>query len=75
MNILVHNFSCDNKLCIFTRISNQCNTVRQGFEQWIFLDKLIVLCAIDLSSSCSYCFHRSIGFYWLKIEVDSCPVL
>ncbi len=64
----------ENKFCIFTHISNICNTDSRvlsiGFPQ-IHL----VLCAIDLSSSCPYCFHRSIGFRLLKVEVDSCPVL
>jgi len=52
-----------------------CNTNRRGFELWLSIGKIIVLCATDLSSSCSYCFHQFIGFHWLKVEVDSCPML
>jgi len=60
----MHNFSSENKLSIFTHISDICSTkvLRSGFPR-IHL----VLCVIDLSSSCSYCFHRSIGFHWLKV--------
>jgi len=52
----VRNCSSKNNLRIFTHISDICNTdsevLRSGFSHI-----LIVLCAIDLSSSCSYRFH------------------
>ena len=68
------NCSCEKKLCVFTHIYDICNTDSEVLSSCIPHIHL-VLCAFDLSSSCSYCFHRSIGFRWLKIEVDYYPVL
>ena len=74
LSILVQNYSSENKLCIFTHISDIYNTDNEVLSNG-FLQIHLVLCAIDLSSFCSYHFHRFIGFRWLKVEVDSCPVL
>ena len=63
--MLVRNSSSENKLCIFTHISDICNTdsgvLSSGFPQ-IHL----VLCAIDLSSSYSYCFIDLLASTTLK---------
>jgi len=60
----VRNFSSENQLCIFTHIYDICNTEVLGSG---FPEIHLVLCVIDLYSSCSYCFHRSIGFHLLKV--------
>ena len=74
MNIFVLNCSSENKICILTHISDICNKDREVLSR-VFPQIHLVLCAIDLFSSCSYCFHRSIGFHSLKVEVDYCCVL
>ena len=74
LSILVRNCSSENKLCIFTHIFDICNKDR-GVLSSGFPQIHLVLCAIDLSSSCSYYFLRSIGFCWFKVEVDFCHVL
>jgi len=70
----VRNCSSEKKLCIFTHISYICN-IDSGVLSSGFPQIHLVLCAIELYYSCSFCFHRSIGFHWLKVEVDSCLVL
>jgi len=70
----VHNCSTENKLCIFTHISDICSTDSEVLSSG-FPHIHLVLCAIDLSSSSSYYFHQFIGFRCLKVEVDSCPML
>jgi len=70
----VQSCSSENKLCIFTHIFDICN-IDSGVFSGFFPQIHLVLWAIDLSSSCSYCFHQSIGFCWWKVELDSCPVL
>jgi len=59
--ILVQNCSSENKLCIFTHIYD-IHITYNGILSSGFPQIHLVLCAIDLSSSFSYCFHRSIGF-------------
>ena len=68
------NCSSEKKLCIFTYISDICNIDNKVLSSF-FPQIHLVLCVTDLSSSCSYFFHLYIGFHWLKVEVDSCPML
>ena len=70
----MQNYSSENKLCIFTHISDICNIDSEVFSSG-FPHIHLVLCAIDLSSSCSYCFHRSVGFRWLNVQENYCPLL
>ena len=70
----MQNISSENKFCIFTHIFEICNTNSEVLSSG-FPHIHLVLCAIDLSSSCSYCFNRFIGLCWLKVEVDFCPML
>ena len=59
----MQNCSSENKLCIFTHIYDICN-IDSGVLSSGFPQINLVLCVVDLFSSCSYCFS---SIYWLPL--------